>query len=54
MILSVLKTFNCFPNACIAYRIILTILAIVASAKKSISKLKLLKFYLQSTIHKVD
>lgn len=50
MILSSLKTFNCFPNACTAYRIILTILATVASAERSFSKLKLLKSYLRSTM----
>ena len=46
MILSSLKTFNCFPNACTAYRIILTIHVTVASAERSFSKLKLLKSYL--------
>lgn len=41
---------NCFPNACIAYRILLTIHVTVASAKRSFSKLKLLKSYLRSTM----
>lgn len=41
---------NCFPNACIAYRILLTIHVTVASAKRTFSKLKLLKSYLRSTM----
>ena len=39
-----------YPNASIAYRILLTIPVTVASVKRSFSKLKLLKFYLRSTI----
>ena len=39
-----------FPNTCIAYRILLTILITIAFAKRSFSKLKLIKSYLRSTI----
>ena len=37
-------------DAHIAYRILLTILVIVASAERSFSKLKLIKSYLRSTM----
>ena len=37
-----------FLNICITYKILLTILVIVASAKKSFSKLKLIKSYLKA------
>lgn len=53
MILSSLKTLNCFSNACISYRIILTIHVIVASTKRSFSKLKLLKSYLRPTMSQI-
>ncbi|XP_040372930.1 zinc finger MYM-type protein 1-like [Rosa chinensis] len=41
---------SCYPNAWIAYRILLTILVTVASAERSFSKLKLIKSYLRSTM----
>lgn len=49
-ILKFLKRHDCFPNASIAYRILLTIPVTVASAERSISKLKLLKSYLRCTM----
>ena len=39
-----------YPNASIAYKILLIILVTVTSVKRSFSKLKLLKSYLRSTI----
>nr|XP_034572200.1 zinc finger MYM-type protein 1-like [Setaria viridis]XP_034572201.1 zinc finger MYM-type protein 1-like [Setaria viridis] len=49
-ILKFLKRHDYFPNASIAYRILLTIPVTVASAERSFSKLKLLKSYLRSTM----
>jgi hypothetical protein len=48
--LNYIKRLDSFPNACIAYRILLTIPVIVASVERSFSKLKLIKLYLRSTI----
>ena len=49
-ILNYIKKLEYFPNACIAYRILLTIPVTVASAKRTFSKLKLIKSYLRSTM----
>jgi hypothetical protein len=49
-ILNILKLHDSFPNASIAYRVLLTIHVTVASAERSFSKLKLLKSYLRSTM----
>jgi hypothetical protein len=44
------RFYTLYPNASIAYRILLTIPVAVASVKRSFSKLKLLKSYLRSTM----
>ena len=49
-VLNYIKMLESFPNTCIAFRILLTILVTVASAKRSFSKLKLIKSYLRLTM----
>ncbi|XP_022870439.1 uncharacterized protein LOC111389726 [Olea europaea var. sylvestris] len=50
-VLNYLKTLDvCFPNAYIAYKILLTVPVTVASAERNFSKLKLIKTYLRSTM----
>uniref|UniRef100_A0A8I6WNY7 HAT C-terminal dimerisation domain-containing protein n=1 Tax=Hordeum vulgare subsp. vulgare TaxID=112509 RepID=A0A8I6WNY7_HORVV len=46
-ILNFLKRHDCFPNASIAYRVLLTI---PVTAEKSFCKLKLLKSYMRTTM----
>lgn len=49
-ILEFVKGKDCYPNVCIAYRILLTIPVTVALAERNFSKLKLLKNYLRSSM----
>ena len=49
-VLNYLKRIDSCPNAYIAYRILLTIPVMLVYAKRSFSKLKLIKFYLRFTM----
>ena len=49
-VLNYIKRLESFPNACIAFRILLTIHVTIASAEISFSKLKLIESYLRSTM----
>ncbi|KAJ1268186.1 hypothetical protein BS78_07G117900 [Paspalum vaginatum] len=49
-ILLFVTTATCYPNVCVAYRILLTVLVTIASTEISFSKLKLLKNCLRSTM----
>nr|GFB02033.1 zinc finger MYM-type protein 1 [Tanacetum cinerariifolium] len=49
-VLNFLKQDDCYPNAIIAYRVLLTIPVTVASAERSFLKLKLIKSYMQSSM----
>ena len=49
-VLNYIKMLESFPNACITFRILLTIHVTIASTEISFSKLKLIKSYLRSTM----
>jgi hypothetical protein len=49
-ILNYVKRLDSFSNACIAYRILLTMPITVTFIERSFSKLKLIKSYLRSTM----
>ena len=49
-VLNYIKRLESFPNACITFRILLTIHVTVAATERSFSKLKLIKSYLRSII----
>ena len=48
MILDYIKNLDSFPNACIAYIILLRIFVTIVYEERKFSKLKLIKCYLKS------
>ena len=53
-VLNYVKRLESFPNACIAFRILLIIPVTIAFAERSFSKLKLIKSYLRSTMYIIN